>query len=139
MPTKVNAWQSQRSGKVFDNAKDAAKDENKLDRAKLKVLKERIKSGKKWTPKVGDYIYVQTHLYIDHGEDDVVGGLAQVTKVKPSMSGGDPNTLFVSVAQHGGNSYNWSQILVHEQGKHMKRYDEDFAYEDPDVVENPYA
>ncbi len=66
MPTKVNAWQSQRTGKMYDNAKDAAKDENKLDRAKLKVLKERIASGKKWTPKVGDYIYVQTHLYIDH-------------------------------------------------------------------------
>ena len=139
MPTKVNAWQSQRSGKVFDNAKDAAKDENKLDRAKLKVLKERIKSGKKWTPKVGDYIYVQTHLYIDHGEDDVVGGLAQVTKVYKSMSGGDPNTVFVQTAQHPGGGSNWSQHLVNEQAKEMKRYGDEFAYEDPDVVENPYA
>lgn len=132
MTMRVDAWKSERTGKVFDNAADASKDENKLDRAKLKTLREHIKSGKPWTPKVGDYIYVQTHLYIDHGEDDVVGGLAQVTKVTRSMSGGDPNTVFVSTAQHPGNSSNWSQHLVNEQAKEMKRYGNKFAYEDPD-------
>jgi hypothetical protein len=139
MATKVDAWQSSRTGKVFDNAKAASKDENKLDREKLKVLKDRVAEGKPWTPVVGDYIYVATHLYIDHGEDDVEGGIAQVTKVKTGMSGGDPNTLFVSVAQHGGNSYNWSQMLVNEQAKHMERYGNKFAYADPDVREKPYA
>jgi hypothetical protein len=117
MATEVKGWKSERTGKVFDTAAEATEDENLLDRAKLDKLKAHIASNRTWTPEVGDYIYVATHLYIDHGEDDVVGGIAQVTKVKPSMSGGDPNTLFVSVAQHGGNSYNWSQILVHEQGQ----------------------
>jgi hypothetical protein len=133
MPIKVTRWQSERTGKVFPTLQGCHNDENRLDRAKLKKLKDRIASGKRWTPKVGDYIYVESSFYIDHGEDDVVGGLAQVTKIKQQMSGGDPKTLFVTVAQHPGNSRNWSQHLVNVQAELMKDFGMKFAYPDPDL------
>lgn len=112
---------------------DAFRLANVIDSAKLKKLKDRIVKGKPWTPKVGDYIYVETRLYIDHGEDDVVGGLAEVSEITKGMSGGDPNTVFVAVKQHpdrGGS--NWSQFLMKEQAQLMKRFGTSFAYPDPD-------
>jgi hypothetical protein len=131
MPTKVTGWKSARTGRVFDTKTECRKDENVLDLDKLARLYERIASGKPWMPEIGDYIYVETSMYIDHGEDDVVGGLAQVTEVVPSMSGGNPNCLFVSFAQYPG-SRNWSQWLVNKQAELKKRFGNEFAYPDPD-------
>jgi hypothetical protein len=130
---EVKRFQSERTGKTFPTKAQAHADENQLDKKKLAILHRRIKTGKPWVPKIGDYIYVATSLYIDHGEDDVVGGLGQVTGIKPMMSGGDPNTLFVAVAQHPGDSRNWSQHLVNEQVELMKRFGTKFAYPDPDL------
>ncbi len=124
-------YQCERTGKTFESEIEARTSENKLDKKKLAVLKKRIASGKSWTPKVGDYIYVRTMMSIDHGWDDVVGGLAMVTRVYDSMSGGDAKCKFIEIAQHdrGGN---WTQFLCPEQAELMKRHGLGFARPDPD-------
>jgi hypothetical protein len=83
-------------------------------------------------PEVGEYIYVRTSLFIDHGEDDRVGGLAEVTDVHEGMSGGDPKCLFVGTMQHPCGGSNWTQFLFREQEKLMKEHGDNFAYPDPD-------
>jgi hypothetical protein len=103
----------------------------KLDRKKFAALKKRIAGGKYWVPKVGEYIYTRTSLSCDHGETDVVGGLSTVAKVSLGMSGGDPKTPFVEIAQHNEGAYNW-RMLHEEQTFLMDEYGKNFAYADPD-------
>lgn len=82
-------------------------------------------------PEVGDIIYVRTSMSIDHGWNDVVGGLARVTEVKSAISGGKP-TPFVRVAEHperGG--YNW-EMLAAEQSRLARDFGMRWAYPDPD-------
>lgn len=81
-------------------------------------------------PKVGDMVYVGPSLYIDHGQDDVMGGLAHVTDVRPSMSAGQM-VPFVSVLEHRGRFYNW-RLLAVEQEKLAKEFRTKWAYEDPE-------
>lgn len=81
-------------------------------------------------PKVGDEIYVPTSLHMSHGRDDVEGGLAKVTSVKPGISGGK-TVSFVTVAEHPGVSYNW-EFLAPEQEKLKKDFGEGRAHPDPD-------
>jgi hypothetical protein len=104
---------------------------SRVNRRKLAALQKRIVSGKYWVPKVGDYIYTETRLSIDHGWDDVVGGLSTVTKVYSQMSGGDPACVFVEIKEHnrGGN---WTQVFFEEQKTLMLGFGESFAYPDPD-------
>jgi hypothetical protein len=83
-------------------------------------------------PKVGDNIYVQSHFYISHGSDDVVGGLATVTKLTKSISGGK-ECLFVSVKEHPGNSYNWTQFLSERQDSLRLEFGNEKAYPFPDI------
>lgn len=137
MPRKVEAYMDPITGSVYKTAKEAAAAENKLDRKKLATLKRRIKAGKYWVPKLGDYIYTRTMGSIDHGEDDVVGGLSTVTKVYTGMSGGDAKCVFVEIAQHdrGGN---WTQFLWPEQKGLAKRHGNSFAYPDPDYGPSGY-
>lgn len=129
---QVKAFQSELTGKLFPTEAEARKDENQFGKGKIEKLRSRIEKGKPWTPVVGDMVYVPTSLYIDHGEDDVEGGLAQVTRVYEGMSGGDPHTIFIDVAQHP-NGYNWSQFLSKDQAKLMRRFGNQIAYPDPDV------
>jgi len=131
MPRKVEAYADPITGMVYKTAKEAAAAENKLDRKKLAELKRRIKAAKFWVPKVGEYIYTTTRMSIDHGEDDVVGGLSTVSKVYTGMSGGDPKCVFVEISQHdrGGN---WTQFLFKDQKGLMKRFGSSFSYPDPD-------
>ena len=82
-------------------------------------------------PSVGDDIYVGTSMYIDHGEDDVCGGLAEVTKVEIGMSGGNPKTPFISVKEHPGRGYNW-EMLREQQAKLKKEFGKKRAFPDPD-------
>lgn len=83
-------------------------------------------------PKVGSKIYVRSHFCISRGGDDVVGGLATVTRVYEDISGGEKH-VFVEVAEHPGNGYNWSQFLEKEQDKLKKQFGESVAHPDPDV------
>jgi hypothetical protein len=104
---------------------------NMFTSAKIARLHSNIAQNKYWVPKVGDLIYTDTRLYVDHGEDDVVGGLSEITRVYKEMSGGDPLCLFVDIAQHdqGGN---WTQYLFPDQKELMEEFGLQVSYPDPD-------
>lgn len=83
-------------------------------------------------PKKGDKIYVNSAYHISRGSADVEGGLATVEKVSVGISGGE-ECLFVTVEEHPGHNYNWSQCLSEEQEKLKKRFDKSKAHTCPDV------
>jgi hypothetical protein len=120
---KVIKVEDPASGKI-----ELVKTPNKI---KFAALVKKIKSGKYWVPKVGDYVYTNTRISFDHGEDDVCGGLSTVTKVYESMSGGDAKCKFIEIAEHqrGGN---WTQFLFEDQAELMKEFGKDWTYLDPD-------
>jgi hypothetical protein len=93
-------------------------------------LEDLVYTGKE-PPEVGDTIYVGSSFYIDHGEDDFEGGLAEVSEVKEMTSGGKP-TPFVSIKERPGTSYNW-RILADEQEKLAKEFGTKRSYPDPDI------
>lgn len=81
-------------------------------------------------PSVGDLIYIQTAMYIDHGEDDILGGLATVTKVtrEDRVNGG---TWAVAVKEVP-NVYYWN-CLAHQQTKLASEFKNSYAKRDPDI------
>lgn len=81
-------------------------------------------------PKVGDDIYVPTHLYLSHGCDDVVGGLAKVKSVSGGISGGE-QVHFISVVEIFGD-FNWEHYLALMQDELKKEFDNNRAYPKPD-------
>ena len=83
-------------------------------------------------PKIGSDIYVRSSFSCSHGSDDVVGGLAKVTEIEEGISGGE-KCLFISVQEHPGHSYNWSQMLINEQDKLKKEFGKKRAYPSPDI------
>lgn len=88
-------------------------------------------------PKKGDEIYVPSEFYIDHGEDDFVGGLATVSKISTGISGGI-EVHFISVRErpgHGG--WNWERYLREKQEKLKAEFGSRRAYADPDD-HNPF-
>jgi len=84
--------------------------------------------------KVGDKIYIRTSLSIDHGQDDVSGGLATVAKITSGISAGK-KTPFVEVKEVPGTSYNW-EILAEEQESLRKQYKNQVAHPDPDFPDH---
>lgn len=132
-------------GPVLDrlNDDDRSTDEGDLEEAcRLTIRRNELTEGTPVDvelcppdrePKVGEWIYVRTAMSIDHGHDDVVGGLAQVTGVSYSKSAGNPNTAFVATRQQpnrGGE--NWTQFASKEQEKRREQYGNQWAYVDPD-------
>lgn len=84
-------------------------------------------------PKVGSKIYVESHFYISHGSDDVVGGLATITHVEKGMSAGDM-VWFVEVAEHPNHSYNYETLIENDkQAKLKKEFGKRKAYPSPDI------
>ncbi len=78
-------------------------------------------------PKLGSKIYVDSSFSMSHGSDDVVGGLATVTKLDTKYG-----TTFVSVKEHPGHAYNW-EILSERQKELKKEFGRKKAYPDPDI------
>lgn len=83
------------------------------------------------TPQVGDDIYLPTALYLSHGADDFIGGLARVRRVGPGMSAGE-YVPFVEVAERPGTYYNWRH-LREEQEKLRTKFGDNRSYPDPDL------
>lgn len=121
-----DGWTVTEKGKEF--CRDA---KNIFTKAQIALLRSRIARGKYWVPKVGQLVYTDTRLSIDHGWDDVQGGMSLVTKVGTEMSGGDPDCVFIEIAQHGRSS-NWTQFLFPDQKELMERFKNQVAYPDPD-------
>jgi hypothetical protein len=86
--------------------------------------------GTELVPEVGDDVYTPTWLYIDHGEDDIAGGLARVTRVYSAISAGQP-CPFIAVAELPGRGFNW-RILREQQEELRERFGDQRAYPDPD-------
>lgn len=80
-------------------------------------------------PKVGDWIYTPTQMSISHGEDDVCGGLAQVTSVEfcPQYNGGNH---LVKVAQVKRGFF-WERIRD-DQARLREQFGKALAFDDPD-------
>ena len=83
--------------------------------------------------KVGMIIYVDTHLHISSGSDDVRGGLAEITEIEKVEHIDGSVTLFISVKEHPGHKYNWTQVLAKEQDKLKKEFGSIRARPDPDI------
>lgn len=87
-------------------------------------------------PEIGQDIYIGTSLYIDHGEDDVQGGLAKITAIEYNPACSQPtNRVMVKVSEVSGHSYNYL-LAMHEQDERRERYGDRRAYPDPDVDEH---
>lgn len=72
-----------------------------------KQVRDALKAlEKKLTLSVGDKIYIETSWYIDHGEDDVQGGLATVSAVRVEKYG-----TFVEVKEVPGSGYNLDVLM----------------------------
>lgn len=112
------AWKSH-EGWVIDEDTDP-RDRHICDVQEVKLLDAHS------TPAVGDVIYVSSAYYMDHGQDDVCGGLAQITKTQ--MRGDD---IFISIEQHPGRMLNWA-FLGPEQGRLAEMYGGQWAHPCPD-------
>ena len=85
-------------------------------------------------PAVGTDIYVPSSIYLDHGLDDVLGGLARVTNVRRGLSGGR-RVWYVAVREHPGREYNWEQYLEPKQAELERKFALARARPDPDFRE----
>ena len=81
-------------------------------------------------PKVGQEIYVRSACSIGHGETDVVGGLATISRVEfhPEQT---INQYFVTVKELPGHGYNYD-VLMEEQDELKAEFGTNRAYPDPD-------
>ncbi|MEQ8174385.1 MAG: hypothetical protein ABRQ26_04870 [Syntrophomonadaceae bacterium] len=83
-------------------------------------------------PEVGEKIYIPSSLYMDHGEDDVHGGMATIAKVELNLDcPQETNRIYVYVEEVPGVVYNYA-VLIEEQEKLKERYGGQAAYPDPD-------
>jgi hypothetical protein len=68
-----------------------------------------------YIPKVGDDVYVDTSLFVTHGEDDFIGGLCKVCSV--SNAG---ESLSIEVEEDKGASYLWSYLKELQESLKLK-------------------
>lgn len=77
-------------------------------------------------PYIGQKIYVPTTLYLSHGLDDFVGGIATISKIKP-----EEHYILIGIEERPGTLYNW-KYLKEGQKEWKKRYGKNKAHPDPD-------
>ena len=102
-----------------------------------KPVKKKTATKAPRIPKIGDKIYVDSSCHISRGSDDFTGGLATVSRVEKSMSGGDPNCIFVHIKE-GKRGYNWTQFLAKDQERLKKEFGKSKAHPSPDI-DTPWA
>jgi len=84
--------------------------------------------NKKYIPKVGDLVYVDTSLFVTHGEDDFIGGLCEVISVETY---GEDNHR-ISVKEDPDTSHSW-EYLAEMQDKLKKEFGKKRGYQRPDT------
>ena len=67
---------------------------------------------------------------MSHGVDDVIGGKAEIVRIKKVVSG-DHTRIWIETSQHPGVKYNW-EYLAEEQERLKEKFGESKAYPDPD-------
>ena len=80
--------------------------------------------------KIGQKIYVPTNLFLSHGRDDFIGGLAEVIAIEDGVSAGKP-APFVIVKESPNCRYNW-KFLKKQQKELKKQFGKNQAHADPD-------
>lgn len=80
---------------------------------------------------MGDKIYVPSDLFLDHGRDDRIGGIAMIAKVSVENRGGK-NYHIVEVKEFPGVFYNWELALLPEQARLKQRFGKKMAHYSPD-------
>lgn len=68
-----------------------------------------------YIPKVGDDIYIDTILHLEHAADNIYGGLARVTSIQEGVSAGQP-VHYVTV-EGLIDQFNWETYLAPLQAK----------------------
>ena len=81
----------------------------------------------KYIPKVGDLVYVDTSLFVTHGEDDFIGGLCEVISV--DTHGEDIHRICVK--EDPDTSHLW-EYLGEMQDKLKKEFGNNRGYLRPD-------
>lgn len=121
------AWQEQGSRSKFKTNKTL----NLWDVVEsIKQKNTRARHNGDDPPVVGTDIYVETHLYVSHGRDDVTGGLAQVAKVEWDEQ---QEAHFVMVLEHEGHNYRWEEGLREKQVELAKEFGDSRAHPCPDM------
>ena len=84
--------------------------------------------------KPGDELYINSSWYIDHGEDDICGGIAVVKQVVHKPVPANPVNDYFVYFEDIPNGYNLTTLL--EPGKQAalkKQYDNRLAHACPDI------
>jgi hypothetical protein len=92
-----------------------------------------MKTKKNIEPFIGQKIYVPTSIYLSHGMDDFVGGIATISKIEKSayLPEDHCNYLMVGIEEKPGTLYNWNSLLS-EQEELKIRFKKHRAHPDPD-------
>jgi hypothetical protein len=144
LKTAVKRLLRSQSHNVTKMVKKNAALEKKIIKIKIRELHAKIKRNRFWVPEVGDLVYTPTRGYIDHGEDDIRGGLATVKQVKLNLgakgryvlkTNGEVNKtagndIFIFV-QEVPDGFNWG-LHFEDQKEYMEEYGTEFARPDPD-------
>jgi hypothetical protein len=110
---------------VFPTAEEARASELRFCEIQLECEAGHVPELRK-----GDVIYIGTELYLGHGRDDFIGGLAEVSETRPDISKGQP-TPFVRVVQQPDTLHNW-KLLAAEQKELRQRHGKSWAHPHPD-------
>lgn len=78
-------------------------------------------------PKPGDIIYMDTELYLSHGEDDIIGGRAEVQEVRI-----EGKFVWIVFKLFPDSLYNWAQLEpIQEDLK--EKFGDTWARNEPDL------
>ena len=78
-------------------------------------------------PTPGDIIYMDTELYLSHGEDDIIGGRAEIQEVRH-----EGNFVWIIFKLFPDSLYNWAQ-LEPIQEKLAQEFGDSWAHSRPDT------
>jgi len=81
----------------------------------------------KMKPKSGDFIYMDSELSLSHGEDDIIGGRAEIKEVRK-----EPGFTWIVFTLFPDSLYNWAQ-LEPLQEKLKERFGDSRAHHEPDA------
>lgn len=84
-------------------------------------------------PVIGELIYVYTSLYLGHGVDDFIGGLATINKIETHdyLPKSHCNYISVGIEERPNTLYNWRSLLE-QQEKLKKEFGENVSHPEPD-------
>ncbi len=108
-----------------------------MNKKQKKYLEKRFNSlrgcGNIQVPKISDKIYVPTALYLGHGMDDFMGGIATINGIFESetLPPDHSNYYMISIEENPRTQYNLRYLLEHQE-EWKEKYGDEIAHPDPD-------